>query len=185
MSELISAVVSQHLQQVQQNQPVKQDPAQKTGGKSFESHLQDQMKTDGDKGKTNAPKDVPATDELERIQAELQKKISSPDTDPAKTNQLLKDILGESGGRMSMLKDAYNNLSRTSKVPSDLRGNLVNAEGEWNAVQGIMNSNKNLTQGELLALQQRLYMVSQHVEVMSKVVDQMAGGIKTVLNTNI
>ncbi len=86
---------------------------------------------------------------------------------------------------MSMLKDAYNKLDRTSKVPSDLRGNLVNTEKEWNAVQQIMSSDKNLSQGELLALQQRLYMVSQHVEVMSKVVDQMAGGIKTVLNTNI
>ena len=185
MSELISAVVSQHLQQVQQNQPVKQDPAQKTGGKSFESHLQDQMKTDGDKGKTNAPKDVQSADELERIQAELQKKISSPDANAAKTNQLLKEILGESGGRMSMLKEAYEKLGPAGKVPKDLRGNLVRAESEWNAVQGIMNSNKDLNQGELLALQQRLYMVSQHVEVMSKVVDQMAGGIKTVLNTNI
>ena len=84
-----------------------------------------------------------------------------------------------------MLKDAYNNLGKTAKVPSDLRGNLVNTESEWKAVQQIMNSDKNLSQGELLALQQRLYMVSQHVEVMSKVVDQMAGGIKTVLNTNI
>ena len=50
---------------------------------------------------------------------------------------------------------------------------------------GRMGLLKNLSPGELLALQARLYQVSQHIEVMSKVVDQMAGGIKTVLNTNV
>lgn len=185
MSELISGIVSQQLQQVQESQAgVKQEPVQTKPGKSFESHLQDQVnKTDGGKtGQTTAPT---KSEKLQQIQEELQKNIANPNTDTAKTTQLLREIMGENGGRMSMLKEAYDKLGRSGKVPSDLRGNLVNTENEWNAVQSIMNSNQHLSQGELLALQQRLYMVSQHVEVMSKVVDQMAGGIKTVLNTNI
>ena len=87
--------------------------------------------------------------------------------------------------RMGMLKDAYGNIPNTSKVTSDMGGKFVQLENEYKGVKAIMTSSKNLSPGELLALQARLYQVSQHIEVMSKVVDQMAGGIKTVLNTNI
>ena len=48
-----------------------------------------------------------------------------------------------------------------------------------------MMSDRDLSTGELLGLQARLYQVSQHIEVMSKVVDQVTGGIKSILNTNI
>lgn len=183
MGESISGVISQQLQLTQENPALKQNPTQ-TGGKSFESHLQDKIQNAGDQTKADKP-NAETSRKLDQIQADLQKRTQVPDSDPAKMTQLLREIMGENGGRMSMLKEAYDKLGKTSKVPSDLRGNLINTEREWNAVQQVMNSDKNLTQGELLALQQRLYMVSQHVEVMSKVVDQMAGGIKTVLNTNI
>lgn len=183
MSEAISGVISQQLQQTQENQALKQNPAQ-TGGKSFEAQLQDKVQAAIDQTKAEKPS-TETTNKLDQIQEDLQKRTQAPDADPARMTQLLKEIMGESGGRMSMLKEAYDKLGKTSRVPSDLRGNLINTESEWKAVQQIMNSDKNLSQGELLALQQRLYMVSQHVEVMSKVVDQMAGGIKTVLNTNI
>ena len=183
MSESISGIISQQLQQAPGNQAVKQNPTQ-TSGKSFEAQLQDKMQTAIDQTKTDKP-GTETANKLDQIQEDLQKRTQAPDADPARMTKLLQEIMGESGGRMSMLKDAYDKLGKTNKVPSDLRGNLINTESEWNAVQQIMNSDKNLTQGELLALQQRLYMVSQHVEVMSKVVDQMAGGIKTVLNTNI
>ena len=183
MSESISGLISQQLQQTQDNPTLKQNPPQ-TGGKSFEAHLQDKLQPAGDQTKSDKP-NTETSIKLEQIQDDLKKRTQAPDSDPAKMTQLLREIMGENGGRMSMLKEAYDKLGKTSKVPSDLRGNLINTEREWNAVQQVMNSDKNLSQGELLALQQRLYMVSQHVEVMSKVVDQMAGGIKTVLNTNV
>ncbi len=184
MAEAISGIISQQLQQAQINPVSKQSAAQPPSGKSFEAHLQDKAKG-SDQIKTDKPNIEPPKT-IEQIQAELQKAtVQKPESDPAKMTQLLREIMGDSGGRMSMLKSAYDKLGRTNAVPSDLKGNLINTENEWKAVQQIMNSDKNLTQGELLALQQRLYMVSQHVEVMSKVVDQMAGGIKTVLNTNI
>lgn len=192
MGEAISGLVSQQLQQTAQSQTFKQNPAQTTNGKSFEAHLQDKVNA-GDQTKAERPKTDTAA-KLEQIQAELQKNTQAPNSDLtktppnsdlAKTMQMMRDLMNENGGRMSMLKDAYSKLGKKGAVPNDLRGTLINTEGEWKAVHDIMNSNKNLSQGELLALQQRLYMVSQHVEVMSKVVDQMAGGIKTVLNTNI
>jgi hypothetical protein len=68
---------------------------------------------------------------------------------------------------------------------TDLRGQFSKVEGEWHQLESIMKSDKDLSQGELLGLQARLYQVSQHVEVMSKVVDQVTGGVKTILNTNV
>ncbi len=51
-------------------------------------------------------------------------------------------------------------------------------ENEWLKLDNIMRSDKELSQGELLGLQARLYQVSQHIDVLSKVVDQMTGGVK-------
>ena len=62
---------------------------------------------------------------------------------------------------------------------------MARLETDWLNVERIMTSDKGLSTGELLGLQARLYQVSQHVEVVSKVVDQVTGGIKTILNTNI
>jgi hypothetical protein len=68
---------------------------------------------------------------------------------------------------------------------TDLRGRFGQIETEWNQVEAIMRSNKDLSTSELLGLQARLYQVTQHVEVLSKVVDQVTGGVKTILNTNV
>lgn len=78
-------------------------------------------------------------------------------------------------------------LQAVNGVPqgTNLMGRMTQVEAEYNQLEAIMKSNKDLSPGELLGLQARLYQVSQHIEVMSKVVDQVTGGIKTVLNTNV
>jgi hypothetical protein len=184
MGEAVSAVVSQQLQQVAENQSLKQNSAQSPSGKSFDTHLQEKM-TGGDQTKTDQAST--GTKTIEQIQAELQKTTATPpNSDLAGMTQFFRDLMNKGGGRMSILRAAQDDLRKQNAVSGgDLKGTLISTEKEWNAVQQIMSSDKDLSQGELLALQQRLYMVSQHVEVMSKVVDQMAGGIKTVLNTNI
>jgi hypothetical protein len=75
--------------------------------------------------------------------------------------------------------------SHGAPVGTDLRGRFGQVENEWNQVESVMRSNRELSTTELLGLQARLYQVTQHVEVLSKVVDQVTGGIKTILNTNV
>ncbi len=85
--------------------------------------------------------------------------------------------------RLALLREA---LSRAGRVPTAREvGALRQVEAEWQAVEAEMWSNRELSMAELLALQARLYQVTQHIEVLSKVVDQVTGGIKTVLNTNV
>ena len=190
MSDIISGLVSQALQQTLQNPVAKQQQQPVSSEKkSFESYLQKQGQTGGETNtiqnpQTQTTSGTEMTKKLEDLQTELSHKINQPNVDQNKYNQMLPEWM-TTQTRMGMLKDAYGNIPKTSKVTNDLGGKFIQIENEYKGVEAIMTSSKNLSPGELLALQARLYQVSQHIEVMSKVVDQMAGGIKTVLNTNI
>ncbi len=196
MSDMISGVAGQLFQQILNNQGANQQP-ETAGKKNFESYLQ--------QDKTNQTQETPKVTEqtqsvektqnpttngaemqqkLDQMQAELSDKFKQQNQEPTKINKMLPDLL-ESKSRLGLLKEAYSKIGNTSKVTSNLSGRFSQVETEYKQVEAIMTSDKNLSTGELLALQARLYQVGQHIEVMSKVVDQMAGGIKTVLNTNV
>lgn len=194
MSEITSGIVSQIFQQTLENQTQKQQQPQGNGKRSFESYLQQTQETQ-QTGQTEKPTATTPTTQtptsgvemqskLEQMQAELAQRFGQNPADKSKINMMLPELL-DSKTRLGMLKEAYSKIGSTSKVTNDLGGRLAQVEGEYKQVESIMRSDKNLSPGELLALQARLYQVSQHIEVMSKVVDQMAGGIKTVLNTNV
>ena len=89
---------------------------------------------------------------------------------------------------MSAFKNILNealNSGLNKNQSKDVLGKFTNVEKEVGELDALMRSDKNLSQGELLSLQARLYQVSQHIDVLSKVVDQMTGGVKTILNTNV
>src|SRR5215203_3235711 len=192
MSDMISGVAGQLFQQILENQTLKQQP-QTQNNRTFESYLQQDTKTQADDKtttqsveKTQEPT-TSGTDmqkKLDQMEAELAEKFKQTNQNQGDFNKMMPELL-DSKSRLGMLKEAYGKIGDTSKVTSDLSGRFRQVETEYKQVEAIMNSDKNLSTGELLALQARLYQVGQHIEVMSKVVDQMAGGIKTVLNTNV
>ena len=197
MSDMISGVAGQMFQKLLENKNLQQPQTQTPNGRSFESYLQQNGGTQtptGDKtvtqtqsvDKTQNPttSGVEMQTKLDQMQAELANKFKEQNQDQNKINKMLPELL-DSKSRLGMLKEAYGKMGDTSKVTSDLSGRFTQVESEYKQVESIMHSDKNLSSGELLALQARLYQVGQHIEVMSKVVDQMAGGIKTVLNTNV
>src|SRR5215204_5769859 len=185
MSDMISGVAGQLFQQILENQTLKQQP-QTQNNRTFESYLQQDTKTQADDKtttqsveKTQEPT-TSGTDmqkKLDQMEAELAEKFKQTNQNQGDFNKMMPELL-DSKSRLGMLREAYSKIGDTSKVTSDL-------SGRYTQVEAIMNSDKNLSTGELLALQARFYQVGQHIEVMSKVVDQMAGGIKTVLNTNV
>lgn len=196
MNDMISGVAGQIFQQILENQ-TSQQPQQAQKTRTFESYLQQDTKTQttsDDKNvaqtqtvdKTNEPTTSGADmqKKLDQMEAELANRFKEQNQNQNNINKMMPELL-ESKSRLGLLKDAYSKVGDTSKVTKDLSGRFVQVEGEYKEVEAIMRSDKNLSTGELLALQARLYQVGQHIEVMSKVVDQMAGGIKTVLNTNV
>ena len=192
MSDMISGVAGQLFQQILESQTTNQQ-TQVNNKRSFESYLQQDTKTQTDDKtptQTVEKPSEPATSgtemqrKLDQMEAELANKFKQTNQDQNNFNKMMPELL-DSKTRLGMLKEAYSKIGDTSKVTGDLSGRFVQVENEYKQVEAIMSSDKNLSTGELLALQARLYQVGQHIEVMSKVVDQMAGGIKTVLNTNV
>jgi hypothetical protein len=197
MSEAISGVAGQIFQQALENQTLNQQTTESSGKRSFESYMKQdnpaQIQQDSDqtkKAETIDKTQSPTTSgaemqkKLDQMEAELADRFKQNNQQQDKFDKMLPELL-DSKSRLGLLKEAYSKIGSTSKVTNDLGGRFVQVENEYKQVEAIMRSDKNLSTGELLALQARLYQVSQHIEVMSKVVDQMAGGIKTILNTNV
>lgn len=182
MSDPVSGILSHTLSQ-QVGGAAQQPQHQKEGGRSFESVLQ---QGGGQGGDLHNPAGQPAQvsgAELERMRVDLQQRIERLPADTSNVKALLPELI-DSRTRLSLLREAIGSTGNTPKG-TDLRGQFAKVEGEWQQLESIMKSDKELSQGELLGLQARLYQVSQHVEVMSKVVDQVTGGVKTILNTNV
>jgi hypothetical protein len=124
---------------------------------------------------------------LEKLRLELVDRLNSVNSLPDGTKSLndLYPRLLESRSRFKLLNEAMSNLRSTAPNKVDLQGRFGQVEREWFDLERVMLSDRELSSGELLGLQARLYQVSQHIEMLSKVVDQMTSGVKTVLNTNV
>src|SRR5262249_34087150 len=120
---------------------------------------------------------------LEQYRRELAKQINQIQSDVPPSGALLPQLV-DSSSRSQMLRDAMRGVNRTP-TGADLKQSFGRVESEWFQIEKLIKSDRELSDGELLGLQARLYQVGQHIEVMSKVVDQMVGGVKTVLNTNL
>lgn len=182
MSDPVFGVMSQAISQ-QVGGAAQQPAQQKEGARSFESVLQEGGGQGGDlHNPAGQPSQISGAD-LERMRVDLQQRIERLPADTSNVKALLPELI-DSRTRLSLLREAIGSAGNTPKG-TDLRGQFAKVEGEWHQIESIMKSDKELSQGELLGLQARLYQVSQHVEVMSKVVDQVTGGVKTILNTNV
>lgn len=133
---------------------------------------------------------TPSTDSTQPIADYLRQSLEQeyqrvPLSPGESTRQLLGSQLTELRNPINYLRDAVGGLNRTP-TGSDLNGMFKNIETEWfDLEQALRTVNDYTTGGQLLGLQARLYKVAQHIEVMSKVVDQTTGGLKTIINTNV
>lgn len=185
MADPVSGVTLGNLSQQLEGQRSQQQGA---GGRSFESILRQQ---EGDAALSapqgTSPQGAPAPvsgAKIEQMRLDLMERVGKLPPGSPNVNALLPELL-DSRTRLGMLRDVISKSNAPGPASTDLRGRFGQIETEWNQVESIMRSNKDLSTTELLGLQARLYQVTQHVEVLSKVVDQVTGGVKTILNTNV
>jgi hypothetical protein len=188
MGDLVAGVIQK---QLSGNMPgmEKQPQNSQNSGRSFEKVLQQkntqtmpQTETQpvGQINQINDPKlDAASIDLMKRYQnlPEGVPKITAifPEFLHTKTQMsTFRNILNQAIGSTGKTPQGTNVVSRFSQV-----------EDEWLKLENVMRSDKELSQGEMLGLQARLYQVSQHIDVLSKVIDQMSSGVKTILNTNV
>lgn len=146
-----------------------------TGGKSFEAVMQQTagQPTDilhqgsGTSGLT-----------LEQLRADLMQRLANPNVSDFGLS------FDQTRLRISALRDGIHGLSPDQRSP-DLLTRFSQVENQWMQIEAILNSDRELSQGELLGLQARMYQLTQNIEILSKVVDQVTSGIKTVLQTNV
>lgn len=65
---------------------------------------------------------------------------------------------------------------------------LNGLDKELGSLEGIMNNidvNAPINPMEMIKLQTKMQFITEHVEILSKVVDQVSSGMKTILQTNI
>lgn len=189
MSDMVSGLAGQIFQKIAEQQTVL-GGENRSGGRSFESVLRQNANTTqavDERTRTDLQTEPVQPQTLDEIRTELARQIREIDESNRNApdfNKLMESMMSGKS-RLGMMRELYNEIPNTAKATNDLPGRFIQIESEYKAVEAIMHSDKNLTSGQLLALQARLYQVGQHIEVMSKVVDQMAGGIKTILNTNV
>jgi hypothetical protein len=185
MGNAILEVVPQAMQQLEKGLGA---PRQNQGTRSFQSVLQEggasgkTAQEDSPAGKSQGGKHVSGAG-LEQLRSDLARRLGQIPSENKSLDSMMRELT-RTGTRMSMLREAMTGVDN-SPTGTNLKGLFGRVEGEWFNLEQFMKSDKDLSTGELLGLQARLYQVSQHIDVMSKVVDQMTGGIKTILNTNV
>lgn len=184
MSDAISAVIPQIAAHATKATGINQP---EVVSRSFQAVLQD-----GDtrpRTVQNPETDKKTTDgvsgaSLDQLRDELTRRLDRiPSAGKSSFDELWPELL-RTNTRMGLLREAMRGIDNTP-TGTNLKGVFGKVENEWFNLEQIMRSDKDLSSGELLGLQARLYQVSQHIDVMSKVVDQMTSGIKTILNTNV
>jgi hypothetical protein len=182
MSDAVSAVISQAVTQTATAGLAKQE----TVKRSFEAVLQDggtrPRTVEGSASGEKSTEGVSGAS-LEQMRADLARRLDRIPTNDKTVDQIWPELL-RTHTRLGMLREAMSGVDHTP-TGTNLKGVFGRVENEWFNLEQVMRSDKDLSSGELLGLQARLYQVSQHIDVMSKVVDQMTGGIKTILNTNV
>lgn len=167
----------------------KQQAQQSQNGRSFENVLQ----KNGAPGASNIEnQSVNQTNrisdpKLDSMRVDLMQRYQNlPDGVP-KVTAIFPEYL-DTKTRMSSFRNILNQaVGSVGDTPQtkNVQGRFSQVEDEWLKLENVMGSDKELSQGEMLGLQARLYQVSQHIDVLSKVVDQMSSGVKTILNTNV
>ena len=183
MADPVSGVAGGAASQNLGGERLRQQQEASGGGRSFESVLQQQQADAQQAAGGLGPERNISGAQLERMRLDLMERINQLPPGAPNVSALFPELI-DSKTRLGMLRQVMSK-SGAPQVGTDLRGRLGQVENEWYSVESVMKSNKDLSTTELLGLQARLYQVSQHVEVLSKVVDQVTGGIKTILNTNV
>lgn len=186
MGDLVAGVIQKQLGGNIQGTEKQQQLQQSQNGRTFESVLRQtsgetnaEAQAPNQTGKINDPK-------LENMRVDLMQRYQQLPEGVPKATAIFPEFL-DTKTRMSAFREALNKAvgSTGSTEGKGIQGRFAQTENEWFKIENLMNSDKELSQGELLGLQARLYQVSQHIDVLSKVVDQMTSGVKTILNTNV
>ena len=121
---------------------------------------------------------APVDSRIEQLKSELRQRLEQlPSAESANSPLDLVDP----EERMRLLRQAL--------ADPDSKGNIATAsfarlEVDWREIETLITSSNDLSQQDLLILQARLYQLSEQIQLLSKMVDHLTNGVKTVMHTN-
>jgi hypothetical protein len=121
----------------------------------------------------------PVDPKIEQLKSELRERLEQLPAAGSPNSPL--DLIDEEE-RMRLLRQALASADSTGNIATT---NFAQLEVDWREIEALITSGKSLSQHDLLILQARLYQVSEQIQLLSKIVDQLTNGIKTVMQTNV
>jgi phage shock protein A len=115
--------------------------------------------------------------------AELRKKMEQ--TGAKTPQQLFQRDLNKTGANIDALSKRVDALPKTPTM-EPIRTRLASIEKQFQATSGLVSSTATSNSpGDLLKMQVQMYQLTQNVEIVSKVVDEVNSGVKQILQTQV
>ena len=177
--------------------PITNKVVSKTVATSLEQGQGDIQKTEPSKfdqvraaklAETAPPYDLPPTvtqvsaEQKQSLQSQLSQRVQQTSSTPT---DVLKVDLGNSKVTLNQLGKKVSALPK-SQAFDPLRNRLASIEQQYNNAGSMLNATgASSNPQDFLKVQMQMYLMSENIQAVSKVVDQVTGGVKTMLQTQI
>lgn len=117
------------------------------------------------------------------LQADLNKRLHGM-SGPQSPREIFKTDMKRAKDGLQQLTKRVNSLPKTPAY-EPLRQRLLSVDSQFQATGRLVNNTSGASPGELLKIQLQVYQMSENLELMSKVVEQVTSGMKTILQTQL
>jgi len=160
-----------------------QSPVQKTEPSKFDKIRADKMEKSA-AAKVDMPPEVSQVSAAQKqeLQAQLTRKLDAPGADPAK---VMKVELQDAKVQLNQLGKRVQALPKGQAL-DPLRNRMVSLEQQYNnSSQLVSKLGNSKNPQDYMQIQMQMYLMTENIQLLSKVVDQCTSGVKTLLQTQI
>jgi len=148
----------------------------------------DKVRSDRLEKASSVPVDLPpavtqvSASQKQVLESQLSQRAQQTSTSPS---DVLKVDLGNTKVSLNQLSQKVSALPNTQAF-DPIRTRFANIEQQYNNTgQLLSNVGKTTNQQDLLSMQMQMYLMTENIQLVSKVVDQVTSGVKTMLQTQI
>ncbi len=161
--------------------PTDQATAQKTGSSKFDS-IRSQLAEQFTHDLKLPPAKQISAQQAATIETALRKRLTQ--TTSTNPSHLFATDMRTARVNLNRLAGAVNKLPQNENSAS-IRDSLSSIESQYQQSAKLIGSSKSLDLQSLLKVQTELYSMSENINVLSKVVDQVTSGVKTIFQTQV
>jgi hypothetical protein len=124
----------------------------------------------------------PKPQQIASMETDLRNRLDR--TKPQSAGELFRPEVDQSKAALDKLTTAVNKLPPKGAF-DPVRERLKVIEQQFQKSSSLIRAGKEMDPKSLLNVQMQLYQVSENIELLSKVVDQLTSGVKTIMQTQV